>query len=119
MQEYTLILIGILISTILATVIFGISYIFIPRSYDLEKISSYECGFDPFEDTRAKFDIRFYLVAILFIVFDLEVMFLFPWATSLQMLNNIGFWAMILFLIVLTIGFAYEWSKGALNWKDN
>ena len=84
---------------------------------DLEKLSAYECGFEAFGDARGKFDVRFYLVAILFIIFDLEVAFLFPWAVSLQALGEVGFWSMMVFLFVLTIGFIYEWKKGALEWE--
>jgi NADH-quinone oxidoreductase subunit A len=84
---------------------------------DAEKLSPYECGFDPFGDSRGKFDVRFYLVAILFIIFDLEVAFLFPWAISLGTIGEFGFWSMMIFLSVLTIGFAYEWKKGALEWE--
>ena len=84
---------------------------------DSEKLSPYECGFEPFQDARSKFDVRFYLVAILFIIFDLEVAFLFPWAVALGKLGMFGFWSMIVFLGVLTIGFIYEWRKGALEWE--
>lgn len=84
---------------------------------DGEKLSSYECGFEPFGDARGKFDVRFYLVAILFIIFDLEIAFLFPWAISLSTIGVFGFWSMMVFLAVLTIGFAYEWKKGALEWE--
>jgi NADH-quinone oxidoreductase subunit A len=83
---------------------------------DPEKLSAYECGFNAFDDARMKFDIRFYLVAILFIIFDLEVTFLFPWATAFGRLGVYGFWSMMLFLAVLTVGFIYEWKKGALEW---
>ena len=83
---------------------------------DPEKVSPYECGFAPFDDARSRFDVRYYLVAILFIIFDLEVAFLFPWAVTLGSLGLFGFWSMILFLGVLTIGFVYEWNKGALEW---
>ncbi len=83
---------------------------------DPEKLSAYECGFDAFDDARMKFDVRFYLVAILFIIFDLEVSFLFPWAVVFGKLGALGFWSMVVFLAVLTIGFAYEWKKGALEW---
>ena len=86
------------------------------KNPDPEKLSAYECGFNAFDDARMKFDIRFYLVAILFIVFDLEVAFLFPWAVSFGDLGWFGFWSMMIFLGVLTIGFAYEWKKGALEW---
>ena len=84
---------------------------------DPEKVSAYECGFDAFDDARMKFDIRFYLVSILFIIFDLEVAFLFPWAVSLKEVGAFGFWSMMVFLAVLTIGFIYEWRKGALEWE--
>ena len=83
---------------------------------DPEKLSEYECGFPAFEDSRAQFDVRFYLVAILFIIFDLEVSFLFPWAVAFRQIGAFGFWAMMLFLGVLTVGFIYEWKKGALEW---
>ena len=82
-----------------------------------EKLSEYECGFPAFEDPRSQFDVRFYLVAILFIIFDLEVAFLFPWAVAFGDLSMVGFWSMMVFLAVLTIGFAYEWKKGALEWE--
>jgi NADH-quinone oxidoreductase subunit A len=82
-----------------------------------EKLSAYECGFDPFGDARIRFDVRYYLVAILFIIFDLEVAFLFPWAVSLGDIGMLGFWSMIVFLAVLTVGFIYEWKKGALEWE--
>ena len=84
---------------------------------DPEKLSAYECGFNAFDDARMKFDVRYYLVAILFIIFDLEVAFLFPWAVSLGDVGVYGFWSMMVFLGVLTIGFAYEWRKGALEWE--
>jgi len=88
-----------------------------PSLPDAEKLSTYECGFEPFEDARMQFDIRYYLVAILFILFDLEIAFLFPWATSLGGIGPTGFWSMMFFLGVLTIGFIYEWKKGALEWE--
>ena len=87
------------------------------RNPDPEKISAYECGFNAFDDARMKFDVRFYLVAILFIIFDLEVAFLFPWAIAFKDLGDFGFWSMLIFLGVLTIGFAYEWKKGVLEWE--
>ncbi len=86
------------------------------KSPDPEKLSAYECGFNAFDDARMKFDVRFYLVAILFIIFDLEVSFLFPWAVAFGSLGAFGFWSMMAFLAVLTIGFIYEWKKGALEW---
>jgi NADH-quinone oxidoreductase subunit A len=86
------------------------------KSPDPEKLSAYECGFNAFDDARMKFDVRFYLVSILFIIFDLEVAFLFPWAVSLGKIGMLGFWSMMIFLAVLTVGFIYEWRKGALEW---
>jgi NADH-quinone oxidoreductase subunit A len=86
------------------------------RNPDPEKLSAYECGFNAFDDARMKFDVRFYLVSILFIIFDLEVAFLFPWAISLKEVGVAGFWSMMVFLAVLTVGFIYEWRKGALEW---
>ena len=87
------------------------------RNPDPEKVSAYECGFNAFDDARMKFDVRFYLVSILFIIFDLEIAFLFPWAVAFKDISMIGFWSMIIFLGVLTVGFAYEWKKGALEWE--
>ena len=87
------------------------------RNPDAEKVSAYECGFAAFDDARMKFDVRFYLVAILFIIFDLEIAFLFPWAVAFKDLGDLGFWSMMIFLLVLTVGFAYEWKKGALEWQ--
>jgi NADH-quinone oxidoreductase subunit A len=86
------------------------------KSPDPEKVSAYECGFDAFDDARMKFDVRFYLVSILFIIFDLEVAFLFPWAVAFKDVGWFGFWSMMIFLGVLTVGFVYEWRKGALEW---
>ena len=87
------------------------------RSPDPEKVSAYECGFNAFDDARMKFDVRFYLVSILFIIFDLEVAFLFPWAVAFGELSMAAFWSMMVFLTVLTVGFAYEWRKGAMDWE--
>ncbi len=115
--EYSLILIFLAIATLLSSIIFILSYFFVPQRADQEKISAYECGFNPFDDARATFDVRFYLVAILFLIFDLEVSFLFPWSLILGKISSFGFWIMILFLIILTIGFLYEWFKGALEWE--
>ena len=91
---------------------FAVAY----QNPDAEKLSAYECGFNAFDDARMKFDVRFYLVAILFIIFDLEVAFLFPWAVALKEIGAFGFWSMMVFLFVLTVGFVYEWKKGALEW---
>ena len=88
-----------------------------PSNPDPEKLSAYECGFEAFDDSRMEFDVRFYLVAILFIIFDLEIAFLFPWAISLGNIGALGFWSMMIFLSILTIGFIYEWKKGALEWE--
>ena len=88
-----------------------------PSDPDPEKNSAYECGFNAFDDARMKFDVRFYLVSILFIIFDLEVAFLFPWAVSLGAIGVFGFWSMVAFLLVLTVGFIYEWRRGALEWE--
>ena len=93
------------------------SYIIARQRPDSEKISAYECGFEAFDDARSQFDVRFYLVAILFIIFDLEIAFLFPWAISLGTIGMLGLWSMVVFLAVLTIGFVYEWKKGGLEWE--
>ena len=115
-QEYGGILLGLSLCLVLAIVLAGLSYVVSAKQADVEKVSAYECGFDPFDDTRKTFDVRFYLVAILFLIFDLEVSFLFPWVVSLGTLPLLGFWSMILFLVILTVGFIYEWRKGALDW---
>lgn len=94
-----------------------LGFIFGPRRPDEQKNSPYECGFEAFEDARMKFDVRYYLVAILFILFDLEIAFLFPWAVSLDSIGAAGFWAMMIFLGILVVGFVYEWKKGALDWE--
>ena len=117
LAEYLPILIFLAIAVALAVIILSASLIVAPQQPDREKLSPYECGFEPFEDARGRFDVRFYLVAILFIIFDLEVAFLFPWAVSLGNIGLFGFWSMIVFLIVLTVGFVYEWRKGALEWE--
>src|SRR5919199_5384993 len=93
------------------------SFVLAKQHPDSEKLTAYECGFEPFEDARRRFDVRYYLVAILFIIFDLEVAFLFPWAVALKGIGAFGFWSMIAFLAVLTVGFIYEWCKGALEWE--
>ena len=117
MVEYLAIFIYFLIATGLAMILLGVSFIAASRKPDPEKISAYECGFDPFDDARSRFDVQFYLVAILFIIFDLEVTFLFPWALVLNRVGLFGFWSMMTFLLILTIGFVYEWRKGALDWS--
>ena len=115
--EYLPILIFLVIASVFATIMLSAGFFFGGNYPDEEKNSPYECGFEPFEDSRMKFDIRFYLVAILFIIFDLEIAFLFPWAISLGGIGPLGFWSMMFFLGVLTIGFIYEWKKGALEWE--
>ena len=117
LREYLPILIFLGLAIGIATVMVVASYIVAPQRPDSEKLSAYECGFEPFSDARHKFDVRFYLVAILFIIFDLEVAFLFPWAVTLGQTGVFGFWSMVVFLGVLTIGFIYEWKKGALEWE--
>ena len=115
--EYLPILIFLGIATGMALAIVIASYIVARQRPDSEKVSAYECGFEAFDDARRQFDVRFYLVAILFIIFDLEIAFLFPWAISLGSIGEFGFWSMVAFLGVLTIGFVYEWKKGALEWE--
>jgi len=115
--QYLPILIFLGIAVVLSLVFVGAAVLVARQNPDDEKLSAYECGFDAFEDSRGQFDVRFYLVAILFIIFDLEVAFLFPWAIALGDIGLYGFWSMIVFLGVLTVGFVYEWNKGALEWE--
>ncbi len=114
--EYLPILIFFAVAVALAIVLSLSAVVVAVRNPDPEKTSAYECGFNPFDDSRMRFDVRFYLVAILFIIFDLEIAFLFPWAAAFQDVGLFGFWSMMVFLGVLAIGFAYEWKKGALEW---
>jgi NADH-quinone oxidoreductase subunit A len=116
LREYLPILLFLGIAVVMAIAVVVASLLAARQSPDSEKLSPYECGFEPFEDARSKFDVRFYLVAILFIIFDLEVTFLFPWAITFRQIGHFGFWAMMVFLGVLTVGFIYEWRKGALEW---
>jgi NADH-quinone oxidoreductase subunit A len=115
--EYLPILLFMGIAAALGLALVVLPFLLAPSKPDAEKLSAYECGFNAFDDARMKFDVRFYLVSILFIIFDLEVAFLFPWAISLRETGVFGFWSMVLFLFVLTIGFVYEWKKGALEWE--
>ena len=117
LREYLpiLIFLGLALGIVLAML--GGSYLIARQNPNSEKLSPFECGFAPFDDARGRFDVRFYLVAILFIIFDLEVAFLFPWAVALGDIGVFGFWSMMLFLAVLTVGFIYEWRKGALEWE--
>ena len=117
LRSYLPILIFLAIAVAISGAMVFASMIVARQRPDSEKLSAYECGFAPFGDARAKFDVRYYLVAILFIIFDLEVAFLFPWAVSLGKIGVFGFWSMVVFLGVLTIGFVYEWKKGALEWE--
>ena len=117
LQNYIPILIFIAVALVMGGVILAAGRVLGPHRPDSEKNSPYECGFEAFEDARMKFDVRYYLVAILFIIFDLEIAFLFPWAVALKEVGMVGFAAMMLFLVVLTVGFIYEWKKGALEWE--
>ena len=116
LKDYLSIIIFIFIALSLSMGFIVLNYLFSPKNPDPEKLSAYECGFEAFSDSRMEFDVRFYLVAILFIIFDLEIAFLFPWAISLGNIGPLGFWSMMIFLFILTIGFVYEWKKGALDW---
>lgn len=115
-MEFGHVLSMLVVTIVIAFALFGLTYYLNPKKDDLEKLSAYECGFDPFSDSRTRFDVRFYLVSILFIIFDLEIMFFFPWALVLDKIGLFGFTVGIYFLFILTVGFAYEWLMGALDW---
>ena len=117
LKDYFPIILFLIIAFVLSCGFIVLNYFLSPKMPDPEKLSSYECGFEPFSDSRMEFDVRFYLVAILFIIFDLEIAFLFPWAISLGKIGIFGFISMMIFLFILTIGFIYEWKKGALDWE--
>jgi NADH-quinone oxidoreductase subunit A len=117
LEQYFPILLFILFGLLLAGVLLSLGKLVAPNRPDPEKLSAYECGFEAFEDARMKFDVRYYLVAILFILFDLEIAFLFPWAVVLPDIGYAGFIAMMVFLAILIVGFIYEWKKGALEWE--
>jgi NADH-quinone oxidoreductase subunit A len=117
LEQYFPILLFILVGLAMGGALLGIGKLVAPNRPDPEKLSPYECGFEAFEDARMKFDVRYYLVAILFILFDLEIAFLFPWAVVLQDIGFFGFAAMMIFLAILVVGFIYEWKKGALEWE--
>ena len=117
LSEYLSIIIFLFISLLLSIGFIVLNYIASPSNPDPEKLSAYECGFEAFDNARIEFDVRFYLVAILFIIFDLEIAFLFPWAISLGNIGLLGFYSMMTFLLILTVGFIYEWKKGALEWE--
>ncbi|MBO6549561.1 MAG: NADH-quinone oxidoreductase subunit A [Rhizobiales bacterium] len=114
--QYLPIAIFIGIAAVIALALMAAPFLLAYKQPDKEKLSPYECGFEPFDDARMKFDVRFYLVAMLFIIFDLEAVFLFPWALTFKEIGDIGFWAMMVFLAELTIGLIYAWKKGALEW---
>jgi NADH-quinone oxidoreductase subunit A len=117
LSDYFSIILFLFIAIVLSFGFVLANFLAAPSNPDPEKLSAYECGFEAFDDSRMEFDVRFYLVAILFIIFDLEIAFLFPWAISLGNIGSLGFWSMMIFLSVLTIGFIYEWKKGALEWE--
>ena len=117
LKDYFSIILFLIIALGLSSAFIVINFMLSPKNPDPEKLSAYECGFEPFNDSRMEFDVRFYLVAILFIIFDLEIAFLFPWAISLGNIGLFGFISMMIFLSILTIGFIYEWKKGALDWE--
>ena len=116
LKDYFSIILFLIIALGLSIGFIVVNFVFSPKNPDPEKLSAYECGFEAFDDSRMEFDVRFYLVAILFIIFDLEIAFLFPWAISLGKIGMFGFVSMMIFLSILTIGFIYEWKKGALDW---
>ena len=116
LKDYLSIIIFLFVALGLSIGFIILNFLLSPKNPDPEKLSAYECGFEAFGDSRMEFDVRFYLVAILFIIFDLEIAFLFPWAVSLGNIGALGFWPMMIFLFVLTVGFVYEWKKGALDW---
>ena len=117
LKDYLSIVVFLFVALGLSVGFIVLNFLFSPKKPDSEKLSAYECGFEAFGDSRIEFDVRFYLVAILFIIFDLEIAFLFPWAISLGNIGLIGFISMMIFLFILTIGFIYEWKKGALEWE--
>ena len=117
LKDYLPIILFLIIALILSVGFIIINFLLSPKNPDPEKLSAYECGFEPFNDSRMEFDVRFYLVAILFIIFDLEIAFLFPWAITLGSIGLLGFVSMMIFLFILTVGFVYEWKKGALDWE--
>ena len=115
LENYLPVFIFLAVATAIGLVLLGLGFLFGGGDKDKEKLSPYECGFEPFEESRMKFDVRYYLVAILFIIFDLEIAFLFPWAVSLDVIGTFGLIAMAIFLAILVVGFIYEWKKGALE----
>ena len=116
-EQYLPVILFILVGVGVGVAPQALGFLLGPRRPDEAKNSPYECGFEAFDDSRARFDVRYYLVAILFILFDLEIAFLFPWAVSLKQIGAVGFWSVMIFLAILVVGFAYEWKKGALDWE--
>ena len=117
LNDYLAIILFLFVSFALSLGFIILNFLLSPKKPDPEKLSAYECGFEAFSDSRMEFDVKFYLVAILFVIFDLEIAFLFPWAITLNNTGLFGFWSMMVFLLVLTVGFIYEWKKGALDWE--
>ncbi|VAW94379.1 NADH ubiquinone oxidoreductase chain A [hydrothermal vent metagenome] len=117
LENYLPVLIFLIVGGVVGAMMIMAGFVLGPHKPDSEKTSPYECGFEAFEDSRMKFDVRYYLVAILFILFDLEIAFMFPWAIVLDEIGYFGLWAMIIFLSILVVGFIYEWKKGALEWE--
>jgi NADH-quinone oxidoreductase subunit A len=115
-EEYSYLLIHIILSMIISTLVIGLSCVIVMRKRETEKLSAYECGFHPFEDARSKFDVKFYLVAILFIIFDLEIMLMLPWSVKVWNLGLVGFYGITGFISILMLGLIYEWKSGALEW---
>ena len=116
LDQYLALVIFMAVAAVISGALMLAPFLLAPKAPDAEKLSAYECGFNAFDDARMKFDVRFYLVSLLFIIFDLEVAFLFPWAVAFHDAGTFGFWAVMIFLAVLTVGFVYEWRKGALEW---
>ncbi|AWD32596.1 NADH-quinone oxidoreductase subunit 7 [Candidatus Kinetoplastibacterium sorsogonicusi] len=117
LQEYLYILLFIIIAFLLGFILLSIGFILGKKNPNKDKLSAYECGFDTFSEAQMQFDVRYYLVAILFVLFDLEIAFLFPWAASSSVLGDVSFWSAIIFIVILAIGFIYEWLKGAIDWE--
>ena len=117
LKDYLPIILFLIIALGLSCAFIVLNFILSPKKPDPEKLSAYECGFEAFDDARSKLDVKFYLVSILFIIFDLEIAFLFPWAVSLSNIGALGFYSMMFFLFILTVGFIYEWKNGALDWE--
>ncbi|MBI1423054.1 MAG: NADH-quinone oxidoreductase subunit A [Gammaproteobacteria bacterium] len=117
LEQYLPVILFLIVGAAFGVIMIALGFVLAPHRPDSEKLSPYECGFEAFEDSRMKFDVRYYLVAILFILFDLEIAFLFPWAVVLEKIGVFGFWAMVIFLGILVVGFIYEWKKGALEWE--